>query len=266
MNTPAVARFAATHHLVFRDPDLLQRSFVHRSYVNELSPAVGPSTNPATGSDDNTERALTDNERLEFLGDAVLSFVVGEELFLRFPDFTEGPLTNLRAALVRRESLAGLAKQLEMGSYLLLGRGEEETGGRTRLATLCACFEALAGAIYLDQGMDAVRAFVLPMFRTELARVQQYALDKDAKSRLQEHVQSTRGVTPKYKMVENGGPDHAKTFVMQVKIGDEVVGAAQGRSKQDATLAAAAVALHHLGQIAPEYIPDPELENRYGLM
>ncbi|MBX3011782.1 MAG: ribonuclease III [Caldilineaceae bacterium] len=244
-----IGKLAQELQLVFQDPELLQRAFMHRSYLNEI-------TEPHT---------LQDNERLEFLGDAIITFIVSEELFEKYPNYPEGPLTNLRAALVRKETLARLAEQLKLGTYLWLGHGEEESGGRERPATLCAVFEALVGSIYLDQGIHASRNFVLPLMRNELQRVKQNALEKDPKSRLQEWVQSNKGLTPRYRELEKFGPDHAKTFIMQVTIAGETYGVAQGRSKQEATQAAAARALHKLGLPAPEYVPDPELDARFGL-
>lgn len=233
--------------VTFKDPTLLQRAFIHRSYLNEVT----------------EETDLSDNERLEFLGDAVLGFVVSEELFNRFPAYQEGPLTNLRAALVRRETLAKLATQLNLGDFLWLGNGEEESGGRNRPATLCAVFEALVGALYLDQGTDVVRRFVLPMTNHELKQTAEAALGKDAKSRTQEYVQRRFGVTPRYREAESSGPDHDKIFVMTVLIDGKVYGVGDGRSKAEATQAAAAMALHRLGQHAPEHVPNPELEERY---
>lgn len=245
----AASEFERANGLSFRDKALLQRAFVHRSYVNENGSAQG----------------YEDNERLEFLGDTVLSFVVSEELYLRYPEYQEGQLTSIRSALVRRESLARLATALGMGDYLLLGHGEEESGGRKRTAILCDVFEAVVGAIYLDQGREAVRDFVLPLMLRELERIHHKALEKDPKSRLQEYVQSNMGVTPRYRMVESSGPDHNKTFVMRVMVGDQIYGVGAGQSKQDATQQAAAMALHRSGQYAPEYEQDVALEERFGL-
>lgn len=244
-----IGQLAQNLQLVFQDKRLLQRAFIHRSYLNEITEA----------------HDLEDNERLEFLGDAIISFIVSEDLFDKYPSYSEGPLTNLRAALVRRETLARLAEQLQLGKYLWLGHGEEESRGRERPATLCALFEALVGSLYVDQGIDAVRDFLLPLMQQELNRVAGNALEKDPKSRMQEWVQSNKNLTPRYREVEKFGPDHAKTFVMQVTIAGEMYGVAQGRSKQDATQAAAAMALHKLGLPAPEYVPDPDLEARFGL-
>lgn len=235
--------------LDFERKDLLARAFVHRSYLNEV--------------EEGTE--LSDNERLEFLGDSVLSLVVSEMLFERFPDRQEGDLTTLRAALVRRETLARFAEQLDLGEFLMLGHGEEESGGRTRPATLCATFEALIGAIYVEWGVDAVRAFALPMIQAELDKVQRQALEKDAKSRLQEWAQSTFGRTPRYRTVASDGPDHDKLFTIQVSLDKTPCGVGQGRSKQEAAQLSAAHALLRMGQDAPEYVPNPDLEDRWPL-
>lgn len=244
-----IGKLAENLALAFHDPRLLQRAFMHRSYLNEITET----------------HDFQDNERLEFLGDAIISFIVSEELFEKYPNYPEGPLTNLRAALVRKETLARLAEQLKLGMYLWLGHGEEESGGRNRPATLCAVFEALVGAVYVDRGIEAARDFVLPLMREELQHVKENALEKDPKSRLQEWVQSNKGLTPRYKEIEKFGPDHAKTFIMQVAIAGETHGIAQGKSKQEATQAAAARALYKLGLPAPEYRPDPDLDARFGL-
>ncbi|MEZ4868431.1 MAG: ribonuclease III [Caldilineaceae bacterium] len=234
----------------FRDKATLQQAFIHRSYLNELT----------------EEHDLADNERLEFLGDSVLGFIVSRYLYEEYPEYQEGPLTNLRAALVRRETLARLATKLDFGSYLWLGHGEEESQGRDRPATLCAVFEAFVGALFVDQGIPAARDFVLSLMIEELTRVQDNALEKDPKSRLQEWVQSNMNLTPRYRMAESHGPDHDKTFVMLVLIDGKGFGVAQGRSKQEATQSAAAMALDRLGESAPEYTPNPELEERFGLV
>lgn len=239
-----VAEFESLAAITFQDRQYLQRAFVHRSFVNE--------------ADDDLD--LTDNERLEFLGDAVLGFVTSEMLYTLFPHLREGELTNLRAALVRRETLARFAGELHMGEFLLLGHGEEDSGGRTRPATLCATFEAVLGAIYIDAGLDAVRAFLLPRLREELDRVAVVALAKDPKSRLQEWIQSEIGVTPRYKTVSTEGPDHARVFTVQVTADKHPYGIGRGRSKQEAAQSAAAMALYRLGQPAPEYVPDSDLE------
>ena len=248
MTPPNPTQFAQTQQLDFQNGELLQRAFVHRSYLNET-----------------LESGLADNERLEFLGDAVLEWIVSELLFLRFPTYDEGNLTNLRAALVRRETLARLARQLHLGDYLLLGHGEEESGGRSRPAILCATFEAVVGALYLDGGSEAARDFVLRLLEPEIERLQQRALAKDPRSRFQEWVQRTFGQTPRYKTVEMQGPDHNRTFVIQVSLDKRPVGVGQGRSKQEAAQQAAAMALHRHGQAAPEWQPDEALIEKWPL-
>ena len=232
----------------FNNRALLQRAFVHRSYLHE--------------ADEETE--LQDNQRLEFLGDAVLSFIVSELLFRRYPERREGDLTNLRSALVKRETLSRFAKELRLGDYLLLGRGEEENGGRGRHTTLCDTYEAFIGAFFLDQGTAALRKFVEPRLMAESARVAPHALTKDPKSRLQEWVQAAMGQTPRYKTVHTEGPDHARLFTRQVTIGKQPIGVGQGQSKQEAEQAAAAMALFRLGQTSPGY-EDSGLAEEYEL-
>ena len=232
----------------FNDRALLQRAFVHRSYLHE--------------ADEETE--LQDNQRLEFLGDAVLSFIVSELLFRRYPERREGDLTNLRSALVKRETLSRFSKELRLGDYLLLGRGEEENGGRGRHTTLCDTYEAFIGAFFLDQGTAALRKFVEPRLMAEIDRVAPHALTKDPKSRLQEWVQAARGQTPRYKTVHTEGPDHARLFTRQVTIGKQPIGVGQGQSKQEAEQAAAAMALFRLGQTSPGY-EDSGLAEEYEL-
>jgi ribonuclease-3 len=212
--------------LSFADKSLLDRALTHRSFLNE---------NPRWG--------LEDNERLEFLGDAVLDFVVGEYLYHHFPEGREGELTSLRAALVRTETLARFARQIHLGTYLRLGRGEAESGGRGRPALLCSAFEALVGAIYLDQGIEGVADFVLQFIASAVPRILAQELDRDTKSRLQEWSQGRWHLTPVYRTVAERGPDHAKEFTVQVLIGDEVYGRGSGPSKQAAEQAAARAAL-----------------------
>jgi len=210
----------------FNDLSLLLRALTHRSYLNE-----------------HPSDSLEDNERLEFLGDAVLDFVSGDWLYNRFPEMHEGRLTRLRAALVRTETLADFARQCHLGEALRLGRGEEESGGRDRQANLCRVFEAVVGAIYLDQGLETVREFVLPCFTPALERILDADLDKDAKSTLQEWSQAHLNLTPTYRTVRETGPDHAKHFTVEVVIGGQVYGQGSGRSKQAAAQEAAQAAL-----------------------
>jgi len=213
----------------FVDKSLLQRALIHRSYLNE-----------------HPDFPLEDNERLEFLGDAVLDFVTGEYLYNRFPELREGSLTSLRSALVRREALADFADQLALGEYLLMGHGEAESGGRSRPANLCAAFEALVGALYLDQGLDVIRSFLEPLVEPEVARTIQENSDKDSKSLLQELVQGRIQRTPRYVTVGESGPDHAKEFTVEVTIGRRAYARGIGRSKQQAAQDAAREALERL--------------------
>ncbi len=219
-------------NLEISDYSLLQRALTHRSYLNE---------NPGT--------ALEDNERLEFLGDAVLDFVVGAYLYNRFPEMDEGELTSLRAALVRTKTLANFARQLDIGRYLQLGLGEEENGGRNRSPILCAAFEAVVGAIYLDQGLAKARLFVEGLIDPALVKIRRDSLHIDAKSEFQVWAQARYNITPRYEVVTSSGPDHAKIFTMQVLIGDEAWGEGSGTNKQSAAQAAAAAALARVGQL-----------------
>jgi ribonuclease-3 len=210
----------------FSDYSLLTRALTHRSFLNE---------NPGT--------ALEDNERLEFLGDAVLDFVVGAYLYNRFPEMDEGELTSLRAALVKTRTLASFARQLDIGRYLRLGYGEEESGGRDRSPILCAAFEALVGAIYLDRGLEKVELLVEQLAGAALVKIREESLDKDAKSEFQVWAQARYNITPHYKVVASSGPDHAKTFTVQAVIGDVPWGEGSGPSKQAAAQEAAGEAL-----------------------
>jgi len=217
--------------LNFEDKTLLLRALTHRSYLNE-----------------NPDFILEDNERLEFLGDAVLDFLTAEYLYHRFPEMREGELTSLRAALVRTESLAHLARKIDLGRCLYLGYGEEAGGGRRRQAVLCGAFEALIGALYLDQGLSVVEAFVKPLFDPEVEHIVAKDLDKDPKSLLQELSQAELEITPHYRTVGESGPDHAKQFVVEAMLGKRSYGCGVGRSKQAAAQAAAQSALRLLRQ------------------
>jgi ribonuclease-3 len=210
----------------FSDESLLRQALVHRSYLNE---------NPDFG--------LPSNERLEFLGDALLDFIVGECLYLQYPEMDEGKLTNLRAALINAGTLARLARTVDLGSYVYLSRGEEERGGRGRVGLLSDVFEALVAAIYLDGGLEPTADFVIELVAPEAARIVEGGLDRDFKSRLQEWTQRELAVTPVYRTVLEQGPDHAKEFTVEVLINDEVHGLGLGRSKQAAEQEAAREAL-----------------------
>lgn len=210
----------------FNDYSLLSRALTHRSYLNE---------NPGS--------ILEDNERLEFLGDAVIDFIVAGYLYHRFPEMDEGELTALRAALVRAETLAQFARAVDLGLYLRLGYGEEESGGRDRTPLLCATFEAVIGAIYLDRGLERARPIVEGHIRPMLEQIQAGSLHKDAKSEFQVWAQARFNITPHYRVVDSEGPDHARIFTVRALVGDEMWGEGRGRSKQVAAQAAAAEAM-----------------------
>jgi ribonuclease-3 len=217
--------------LTFGDRTLLLRALTHRSYLNE---------NPGF--------PLEDNERLEFLGDAVLDYVSAEYLYHHFPEMREGQLTSMRAALVRTETLARLAQQIGLSPFIRLGRGEEEAGGRQRVAILCDAFEALIGALCLDQGLEAARSYLAALIEPVADEILANDADKDPKSRLQELSQKHLQVTPSYRLVQEEGPDHARQFTIAALIGHERYGTGSGASKQLAAQAAARAALERLEQ------------------
>lgn len=218
-----------TLHYRFRNPALLQQALTHTSYVNE-----------------NRDAGLTDNERLEYLGDAVLDFIVAEWLFREYPDLAEGEMTNLRARLVREDTLARLAQALHVGEHLLLGKGEADSGGRYRPHNLCAAFEAIVGAVYLDAGLDAVRTIFTPILAPELKQALRDQSARDPKSLLQEWTQARYRVTPTYETVAEEGPDHAKVFTVHAIVNGRTLGVGTGPSKQAAAQQAAAAALQRL--------------------
>lgn len=214
--------------LSFAGLALLTRALTHRSYVNEHSDAQ------------------EDNERLEFLGDAVLDFIVGAWAYHRFPEMPEGDLTKVRSAYVCNEQLAVFARTFELGRAMRLGRGELNSGGRDRDGLLGSTFEALIGALFLEAGLGAVQEFVHPL----LAGVQEKILAslEDPKSEFQEWMQAEKMGTPHYRVVSSSGPDHAKVYTVEVAIGDRILGRGSGTSKQAAERAAAEDALLNLGR------------------
>jgi ribonuclease-3 len=210
----------------FDDETLLRQALVHRSFLNE-----------------NPWFELPSNERLEYLGDALLDFVVGEYLYGRYPEMNEGELTSLRAALIKASALAQFARSMDLGQYVYLSHGEDERGGRQRVGLLSDVFEALVAAIYLDRGLEKTREIILALVEPAATRIIEGGLDRDHKSRLQEWSQRELGVTPVYRTVSERGPDHAKEFTVEVLLGGEVHGRGVGRSKQAAAQSAAKEAL-----------------------
>lgn len=217
--------------VTFSDVSLLEQALTHRSYLNE-----------------HAEQDLMDYERLEFLGDAILEFLTGEMLFRRFPELDEGELTRLRSALVRTESLAELARAFDLGTYLRMGKGEIRNGGRERVSTLCRAFEAVIGAVYIDQGLEAVRQLVIPRLTTMQHRVLQDALNKDARTRLQEWSQAELDVAPDYVVVSVSGPDHDRRYLLEVKLNGITVANGTGKTKRAAAHEGAANALRAIEQ------------------
>lgn len=219
----------------FRDLGLLEHALTHRSRAHE----------DASGG-------VVDNESLEFLGDAVLGFVVADMLFQRFPTHSEGYKSKIKASIVSTVSLARLAAGIDLGRYVLLGRGEEKTGGRAKNAILADSFEALLAAIYLDGGIDAARAFIVscfgPLIDSGGDRVAEASFTEDWKSELQEYLQAGGRGRPDYQLTAVEGPDHRRLFNVDVMVGGASVGHAQGRSKKDAEQQAAKAALAHLRQ------------------
>ncbi len=208
---------------------LFKRALTHRSYLNEHSDT------------------LEDNERLEFLGDAVIDFFVASWIYHHFPEMAEGDLTRLRSALVRTEQLAEFARKLDLGSLMLLGKGEAETGGRERPNLLCATFEAVVGAIYLDSGIEVATQFLEPFIKEATYDILESNKERDPKSDLQEWAQSQGFGTPYYRTVSVRGPEHSKTFEVEVYIGNRCYGRGDGSNKRMAAKKAAKAALKSLG-------------------
>lgn len=223
--------------LRFDDPALLAEALVHSSYVNEHP-------------EDSTES----NERLEFLGDAVLSLVMSEALFKRHRDEPEGILTTRRAAIVSTRGLARIARRLEIGDALVLGQGAENSGERQRSSVLAGLFESIVAAIYLDQGLEAAREFILQSAAPELDAAVSINALKAPKSRLQEHAFSATGRAPAYRIVSSDGPDHDRHFVVEVSVDGEIVGSGEGRSRREAETHAAEAALEHIEAQAPAVV------------
>ena len=214
----------------FENPSLLQEALVHRSYIYESA-----------------GEGLSSNERLEFLGDSILAFISAEYLYRTFPELNEGELSDLRAALVRRETLATFAQEINLGNFLLMGKGEQSSGVSQRV--LASAFEAVLGALFLDEGIKAVQLFLKPRLEPLAQNIVSKRLFKDQKSLFQEQAQAHVGITPTYRLVSHEGPSHNREFTVEVLLGDEVAGRGQGRNKQAAEQVAAHAALLNKGWI-----------------
>ncbi len=209
----------------FKNTKIINQAFIHRSYLNE------------------TKNKVESNERLEFLGDSILSYLVSKFLFLTYPKMPEGDLTNLRSSIVKTSTLASIAKSLDLGAYLYLSKGEEEGGGRTNPSLLADTFEALIGAIFLDQGIETVEILLNNLFAYTINNILKEKSYKDAKSDFQEMVQEKIKISPVYKVIKEEGPDHAKKFTVGVYVSGIMWGVGEGKSKQEAEKKAASIAI-----------------------
>ncbi|HWA32105.1 MAG TPA: ribonuclease III [Candidatus Paceibacterota bacterium] len=226
MNTIDFSDFEKKTDIVFKDKNLLKQAFIHRSYINE---------NPGTG--------LSHNERLEFLGDAVLELIVTDFLYKKYPEHTEGELTALRSALVNAIIISDVASKVGMNDFLLLSRGEAKDTGKARQYILANTYEAYVGAVYMDQGYGAAEKFVSDTLLPHTEEIVSKKLWRDPKSLVQERAQEHAAVTPSYKVLSESGPDHDKHFTVGIMFGTELVAEGKGKSKQEAEQKAAEAAL-----------------------
>lgn len=217
--------------VTFERQDLLKQAFMHRSYLNEA------------------REIKTSNERLEFLGDAVLSFLTSRFLYETYPEYPEGTLTNIRSSLVKTTTLSEIAKSLGLGELLFLSHGEEASGGRTNQSLLADVFEALLGAMMLDRGIDTCNTYLTTYLFPLAADIVAKKTYIDFKSYLQEIIQQDSRSSPTYEVVKSEGPDHARTFWVEARTGTKVLGSGSGKSKQEAEQAAALAALEKMGKI-----------------
>ena len=230
-----LAAFQKILGVSFKRPSLLEQALVHSSYINE-NPRFAPDS----------------NERLEFLGDAVLGLVITERLYRDLPSSTEGEMTKLRADLVCRDTLASLARAISLGDFLYLGKGEEASGGRDKPANLAGALESVIAALFLDQGSAATKRFILRLFKERLEKAVTQGGEADYKSQLQEYIQAREQQTPAYYVLETEGPDHDRRFTVEVRVGDAVLGRGTGKSKKAAETEAACSALE---RISPDFTP-----------
>lgn len=226
--------------LEFYDMDLLNLAFCHRSYVNE------------------SNEDIENNEKLEFLGDSVLGLITSEYLFTNFPEKAEGELARIKSFVVSENTLSKIAKVIKIDNFILIGKGEEYSGGRAKKAILADCMEAMIGAYYLDSGLKNVRDFMIGYLGPEIMCVIEDKHEKDYKTLLQEYIQKNFKTCPKYKMIKKIGPDHDKTFLVEVRIKDSVFGPGEGKNKKAAEQNAACIAYNEYMKSEAEGL-DPEL-------
>lgn len=213
---------------VFKDKNLLNKALTHKSYVNEKV------------------ESLKNNERFEFLGDSVLDLIVGEHLVRNYPEYSEGRLSKIRASVVNEACLAEIAKLLNLGEYLLLGKGEDLSGGRQKSSILANSFEAVAGGVFSDSNLETASRVFWPCLRDKVADYGDTHQFKDFKSELQEFTQMDRGCVPLYKIIDEEGPDHEKIFEVEVEVDRKVMGRGKGKTKKEAEQTAAKAALENL--------------------
>jgi ribonuclease III len=245
-STLSIETFQENINVHFNQPDLLQQALTHRSYVNENYDA-------------------DDNERLEYLGDAILGYIVADMLYRQYPGMPEGEMTRLRSALVRTESLAQLAIDCRVGEAFIMGKGESAGGGRENLSNLCGAFEAIIGAMHIDQGLQVVTDFVMPRLTALQKEVMEEALRKDPRSRFQEWVQAKYNITPHFTIVDTFGLEHEKIFVAHAFVGEQFICEGQGKNKRAAAQDAARAALDKRDQgdmkiVVPPPSADPTQE------
>ncbi len=228
---PDIADLQKTLGVTYKQSTLLEQALVHSSYVNE-----------------NPDLVSGHNERLEFLGDAVLDFIIADKLYRDFPDLAEGEMTKLRAALVRRDTLARVARAISLGDFLYMGKGEETSGGRDKTPNLAGALEAVIAAVYLDRGVKITGDMVIRLLGGEWERVTSRGTGTDYKSKLQELTQSRFQLMPSYHPVAESGPEHDKRFTVEVIINEETLGRGVGKSKKLAETEAARAALERLEQ------------------
>ena len=214
----------------FKNKKLFDQAFTHRSFLNE------------------TKEKVSSNERMEFLGDSIISFVISEYLFNKYPQVNEGVLTNMRSLLVNTKSLAKVARELNLGEYLKLSKGEDESKGRQNQSLLADSFEAFVGALLLDSGIEQTKDFLIQVFSQRVQDLEKERSFKDPKSLLQEFIQSRKQNSPQYKVINELGPAHSRVFTMGVFIGNKLFAEGKGKSKQEAEENAATLALEKLKQ------------------
>ncbi len=226
-----IAPLQETLEYVFSDLKLLNKALTHKSYANEKN------------------KTLKHNERFEFLGDSVLDVLVSDYLVRQFGDYTEGTLSKIRAAVVNESCLASFARKIELGKYLLLGKGENASGGRDKSSILANAFEAVAGALFRDGGLESASKVFLPLLKTEISEFADSWSFRDFKSDFQEYAQDQFVCTPSYKVVNELGPDHAKEFEVVVSIKNKIIGKGFGKSKKEAEQAAAKIAMENFNRL-----------------